>query len=60
MAYVRKTYDEYTLEGYYHETKSWEYILTAEDRKDAKEQYKCYLKNDPRPYRIVKRRIPIK
>lgn len=58
MAYVRKTHDEYELEGYYRESGSWEYILTAEDWKDAKEQIKCYRENDPRPYRIKKRRIP--
>jgi hypothetical protein len=55
MAYIRKTYDEYELEGYYYG--SWEYILTAENFKDAKEQIKCYRENDSRPYRIVKHRI---
>lgn len=49
---------EYELEGYYRET-GWEYILTGENRADAREQMKCYQENDPRPYRIRKRRIPI-
>ena len=58
MAYVRKTRDEYELEGFFRETGRWEYILTAEDFKDAKEQIKCYRENDPRPYRITKHRVP--
>lgn len=60
MAYVRKTYDEWSIEAYYHESDSWEYVVTAEDRKNARELYKDYIKNDHRPYRIVKHRIPIK
>ncbi len=59
MAYVRKTRDEYELEGWYKESGAWEYIVTAEDMKDARGLIKCYRENDPRPYRIRKRRVRI-
>ena len=57
MKYVRKTRDEYSLEGLF--AGRWEYICTAEDKKDAMELLQCYGENDPRPYRIIKRRVKI-
>lgn len=57
MAYKRKTYDEFELQcdyGY-----GWECVTTEETFKEARAQKKCYLENDPRPYRIVKKRVRI-
>ncbi len=57
MKYVRKTRDELELYGVFEGR--WEYICTAEDKDDAKQLLKCYRENDPRPYKIVKRRVKI-
>ena len=57
MKYVRKTRDELELYGVFEGR--WEYICTAEDANDAKQLLQCYRENDPRPYKIVKRRVKI-
>jgi len=58
MAYVRKTHDEYEIECFYTESGSWEYVLTAENHRNARDILKDYRNNDPHPYRIKKRRVP--
>lgn len=56
MAYIRKTYDEYEIQGFYYGT--WETVTTEETYKDAKEQLKCYNENEKNvSHRIVKKRI---
>ncbi len=55
MAYVRKTVDEYDIEGYYNG--EWEVECTESTFKDAKAQIKLYRENAPNAYRIRKRRI---
>lgn len=56
MAYVRKTYDEYEIQGFY--ALGWDAVVTEFTFKDANTQLRCYEKNEPRiPFRIIKRRI---
>ena len=58
MAYKRKTKDEYELYGNYGY--GWDYILTEDDRLEAKKQLKCYNENEPGvPHKIIKRRVKI-
>lgn len=45
MAYIRKTRDEWQLQGNYGN--GWEPILTAESLDDAREQKRCYDENEP-------------
>ena len=57
MAYVRKTKDEYEIQGdcgY-----GWEMETTEETYKAAKAQAKCYRENVNYPIRIVKKRVRI-
>lgn len=57
MAYVRKTEDEYEIQGCYHPY-GWEYVTTETTRKDAREQIKCYRANEPGiAFKIVKLRV---
>lgn len=57
MAYKRKTYDEWEIQGRY--ARGWEMVTTEETWKDAKAQLKCYRENEPgTAFRSVKRRIP--
>ena len=58
MAYVRKTRDEYSIEGLY--CGEWSTECYCEDRKDAREQLRCYRENCPdTAFRIAKHRVPI-
>jgi len=45
MAYIRKTKDEWQVQGDYGN--GWEPILTAENLDDAREQKRCYDENEP-------------
>ena len=56
MAYIRKTTDEYQVQGSYGH--GWEMVTAEETRKAAREQLKCYNANEPYPHRIVLKRIP--
>jgi len=58
MAYVRKTYDEYEIQG--NCGYGWDCETTEETWKDAKAQAKCYRENVNYPIRIVKKRVKIK
>lgn len=55
MAYKRKTYDEYEIQGNYGY--GWDMETVEENYKDAKAQLKCYRENGSGSYRIVKKRI---
>lgn len=58
MAYKRKTCDEYQLWGNWGY--GWDYILAESSLKEAREQMRCYRKNDARAdYRIIKKRIKL-
>jgi hypothetical protein len=56
--YIRKTEDEYEIQQY--TPYGWELATTETNRKDAREQLRCYRENDPSgSYRIIKKRVPI-
>ena len=58
--YTRKTYDEYSIEGYYGSRYGWEEVCTEDNLKDAKRTLREYNENEPQyPHRIKKHRIPI-
>jgi len=60
MAYVRKTKDEYEIQGNYGYGDGWECETTEETYKEAKEQLKAYRENISEvPHRIVKKRIKL-
>jgi hypothetical protein len=58
MAYQRKTTDEFEIQGDYGY--GWEMVTVESTWLEAKEQIKCYRENQPAPYRIVRKRVPIK
>ena len=56
MAYVRKTIDEYDIEGNYGH--GFEVVTAENNLEDAKMQYKLYCENEPEfSFRIKKRRV---
>ena len=57
MAYIRKTKDEYTLQGYY--AYGWEDLVSEESNKEIKKRMKEYRENEGGTYRVVKRRVRI-
>lgn len=58
MAYERKTYDEYQLLGDWGY--GWDFVLAERTYREAREQLKTYVENDPSArYKMVKRRIKI-
>lgn len=58
MAYIRKTRDEYEVQGNYNGT--WERLTTEDTQKEARAMLKCYNENEPHyPHRIVKKRVRI-
>ena len=57
MAYVRKTRDEFELQGAYGQ--GWECLTTEDSMRAAIEQRKCYRENEGGSYRIVTRRVRI-
>lgn len=57
MAYVRKTHDEYSIEGCYDG--AWWKECNAEDPADARRLLREYRENCPHTmFRIKKRRVP--
>lgn len=57
--YVRKTVDEYDIEGNYGS--GWEVVTCEETWSDAVEMRRCYRENEPGvPFRIKSRRVPIR
>jgi hypothetical protein len=57
MGYIRKTRDEFHIEGDYG--KGWEMVTVEITYKEARDQLRCYNMNEPYPHRIRKRRIKI-
>ena len=58
MPYIRKTYDEYEIQGNYGQ--GFECVTTEETYKDARAQLKCYRENEPgTTFKIVVKRVPI-
>ncbi len=57
MAYVRKTVDEYEVQGNYGQ--GWEMVTTETERSEARQRLKEYRDNDPHPHRLIKKRVKI-
>lgn len=57
--YTRKTRDEYHLQANYGYGHGWESVTVENTRKEAIEQRKCYMENDPREYKIAKKRVKL-
>ena len=56
--YVRKTQDEYHVQGYYSREFGWETVTTEATRPEALAMRKCYDENEPAiPHRIIKKRV---
>jgi hypothetical protein len=56
--YIRKTKDEFEIQGYYSDQYGWEMVTAEETWKAAKEMLKCYRDNEPGiPFRIKKVRV---
>ena len=56
MAYVRKTHDEWTIEGNYGY--GWDVLTTETTRTAAREMLKTYRENEPQySHRIKKHRV---
>lgn len=57
MAYIRKTVDEYELQGWYGY--GWETLLSEDSKQEAYAQKRCYDENEPSvPHRVKKVRVP--
>ncbi len=58
--YVRKTRDEYVIEGYYGSECGWEEVTSEDTYCKAHEMLRCYNENEALyPHRIRKRRVKI-
>jgi len=57
MAYIRKTRDEFELQGDYGQ--GWECLTIEETYSAAREQRRCYQENEGGRYRIKVRRVRI-
>ena len=59
MAYTRKTYDEWQIQGCY--SGQWEEVCSEDNRKEAFQRLKEYRENESgTPFQIKKVRIKIK
>lgn len=60
MAYVRKTRDEYEVQGYFCPECGWEIVACDETKREALNTLRDYRVNDPgHAYRIRKIRVKI-
>lgn len=58
MAYVRKTVDEYEVQGNY--SHGWEAVTTEDTRPEARQRLKEYRENESgTAFRLVKKRVKI-
>ena len=58
MTYQRKTKDEYTILGNYGQ--GWEYLISYDTLKEARENLKLYRENEPQyPHCLKTRRVLI-
>lgn len=55
MAYIRKTKDEWHVQGFY--AGEWETVTIEEDRKSAREMKKIYDENERYPHRVISVRV---
>ena len=53
--YIRKTYDEWELQGNYGH--GWEILTTEESYRAARAQLRCYRENEGGHYRIKCKRV---
>lgn len=53
MAYIRKTHDEWEVQGLY--SGEWETLFTEETREAAAQQKKCYDENEKNVLHRVKK-----
>jgi hypothetical protein len=60
MAYIRKTRDEYNVQGYYDPSTGWEDVCAEDSYREARARLKEYRENEPQyAHRIKVRRVPI-
>lgn len=59
MAYVRKTRDEWEIQGNYGYGHGWECVNTETTWKDAKRSLAEYRANENVPFRLVVKRVKI-
>lgn len=59
MAYIRKTRDEWEIQGNYGYGHGWECVNTEDTRQDAKRSVAEYRANERFPFRVVKKRVKI-
>lgn len=58
MTYIRKTADEWTVQGNYG--CGWEDLTASDSRREAYDDLRAYRENESQyPHRIVCRRIPV-
>lgn len=57
IMYIRKTYDEWTLQGNYGY--GWEDLTSEDSSKEIRERLKEYRENEGGSYRIICRRVKI-
>lgn len=58
--YIRKTRDEYELQGDYGYGYGWECLVPYDTLSEARQDLRLYRENEPGvPFRIVKHRIPL-
>lgn len=57
MAYIRKTRDEWEIQGNYGQ--GWECVNTEDTRQGAKRSVKEYRDNEHYPFKLVKKRIKL-
>lgn len=57
--YIRKTTDEWTVQGFYGSLYGWEDLSCSDSFTEARDDIKSYRDNEPQyRYRLVKTRIP--
>lgn len=60
MAYVRKTRDEFTVQGNYGYGHGWEDLTSEDTSKEARKRLREYRENEPGvPFRMVCKRVKI-
>lgn len=58
MSYVRKTTDEFTIQGNYGQ--GWENVITENTYKEARDRLKEYNENEHQyAHKLIKRRIKL-
>ena len=56
--YVRKTHDEWHVQGYYCQEIGWESVSIDRTYEEGKQMLKDYNENEPQyPHRLIKKRV---